>query len=558
MAAKQIGELVVKLEAQTERFNRELDKARRHNKRLEKQLKTSRRAAQAFWAALKGPAAAAVAGLGLGAAIKQSIALGDAMAKASRRVGLSVEQFSSLQFAAEQAGVSSQNLELSLQRFARRAGEAGLNTGELKRALDVLGIPVRDAQGNLRSTSDLLEEFASKLVQVESPQERLALAVKAFDTEGAKMVELLPQLAQGFGTIEAAASDAGALIDTGTAQALERAQTKINQFTQTATAALARIVAAGIDLVLPDIDEQIRRQTERVERFRDQVEKLRRHYGGSMRVPEVARAADAFMQAREELEGLNNERERLISRAPAFEGALVLPPSGLSQGGGGGGGGGGRSAGGVPQFLRAPQRGLPGLDSIGRFRDAMTDTQQVIVQGTEAAMGQFSNIISTALSGGEVRFQDFARNVVATIGQIVTSAVIAKFITGPLLNAIGITPQAAGGVHHRGQLQAFASGGVVSGPTLFPMARGMGLMGEAGPEAIMPLTRGKNGKLGVQASGQSGGVFAPSITINMNAPTNEAETPDRIGSEVRRQMQNFWRTQAINERRPGGMLQPLT
>ena len=38
-------------------------------------------------------------------------------------------------------------------------------------------------------------------------------------------------------------------------------------------------------------------------------------------------------------------------------------------------------------------------------------------------------------------------------------------------------------------------------PTLFPMAQGMGLMGEAGPEAIMPLKRGANGKLGVQSSG---------------------------------------------------------
>ena len=557
MAAKQIGELVVKLEAQTERFNRELDKARRHNKRLEKQLKTSRRAAQAFWSALKGPAAAAVAGLGLGAAIKQSIALGDAMAKASRRVGLSVEQFSSLQFAAAQAGVSSQNLELSLQRFARRAGEAGLNTGELKRALDVLNVPVRDAQGNLRSTSDLLEAFASKLVQVESPQERLALAVKAFDTEGAKMVELLPLLAGGFGDIEKAAAEAGAQIDTGTAEALERAQNRIDVFVKTATAALARIVGAGVQLVLPDLDEQIRRQAAQVSRFSKQLAAViqnQQKFGGSLQTPEVRDLSKAYNEAREKLKGLNDERDRLINQKNAVGDALVLPPSGLSQGGGGGG----RSAGGVPQFLRAPQRGLPGLNSIGEFRDAITDTQQVIVQGTEAAMGQFSNIISTALSGGEVRFQDFARNVVATIGQIVTSAVIAKFITGPLLNAIGITPQAAGGVHHRGQLQAFASGGVVSGPTLFPMARGMGLMGEAGPEAIMPLTRGKNGKLGVQASGQSSGVFAPSITINMNAPTNEAETPDRIGSEVRRQMQNFWRTQAINERRPGGMLQPLT
>ena len=551
MAAKQIGELVVKLEAQTERFNRELDKARRHNKRLERQLKLSRRAAKAFWAALKGPAAAITAGLGLGAAIKQSLALGDAMAKASRRVGLSVEQFSSLQFAAAQAGVSSQNLELSLQRFARRAGEAGLNTGELKRALDVLGVPVRDAQGNLRSTSDLLEDFASKLVQVESPQERLALAVKAFDTEGAKMVELLPLLAGGFSDIEKTAAKAGAQIDTGTAEALERAQKKIDFFVKTATAALARIVGAGVQLLLPDIDEQIRRQGAQVERFSKQLGAVIRNqkkFGGSLQIPEVKRLSQAYNEAREKLKGLNDERGRLIGQKNSVNEALVLPESGLSQAPAGRGG---------PGFLSAPLRGLPGLNSIGRFRDEITDTQRVIVQGTETAMSQFSNTISSALTSGEFRFKQFAQNVIGSITQIMTTALVSKFITTPFLGALGISPQAMGGVHRRGELQRFASGGVVSAPTFFPMRRGAGLMGEAGPEAILPLSRGKNGKLGVEVTGQGGGVFAPEITINVNAPTREEETPNRIGVEVRRQLESFWRTQALRESRPGGLLRPF-
>jgi len=62
--------------------------------------------------------------------------------------------------------------------------------------------------------------------------------------------------------------------------------------------------------------------------------------------------------------------------------------------------------------------------------------------------------------------------------------------------------QADGGAWSGGrQIQAYADGGVVGGPTMFPMSGGKtGLMGEAGPEAIMPLKRGKNGKLGVETS----------------------------------------------------------
>ena len=52
-----------------------------------------------------------------------------------------------------------------------------------------------------------------------------------------------------------------------------------------------------------------------------------------------------------------------------------------------------------------------------------------------------------------------------------------------------------------GEITAFASGCVVSQPTVFPFARGIGLMGEAGPEAILPLRRGRGGRLGVEAGG---------------------------------------------------------
>tara|TARA_R110000823_G_scaffold5838_4_gene23035 strand:+ start:20 stop:1180 length:1161 start_codon:yes stop_codon:yes gene_type:complete len=67
-------------------------------------------------------------------------------------------------------------------------------------------------------------------------------------------------------------------------------------------------------------------------------------------------------------------------------------------------------------------------------------------------------------------------------------------------------PMAKGGAFSNGNIIPFAKGGVVNSPTLFPMAKGAGLMGEAGPEAVMPLSRGANGKLGVSASGGAGTV----------------------------------------------------
>ncbi len=62
----------------------------------------------------------------------------------------------------------------------------------------------------------------------------------------------------------------------------------------------------------------------------------------------------------------------------------------------------------------------------------------------------------------------------------------------------------------------FARGGIVNGPVLFPMQGGTGLMGEAGPEAIMPLARGADGRLGVQAQGT--GARPVNVTINVSTP----------------------------------------
>jgi len=84
---------------------------------------------------------------------------------------------------------------------------------------------------------------------------------------------------------------------------------------------------------------------------------------------------------------------------------------------------------------------------------------------------------------------------------------------GGLMNSL--LPFAGGAAFSQGRVMPFARGGVVSGPVSFAMRGGSGLMGEAGPEAILPLTRGANGKLGVAASG---GGRAVNVTMNITTP----------------------------------------
>ncbi|WP_417252944.1 phage tail tape measure protein [Celeribacter sp.] len=94
-----------------------------------------------------------------------------------------------------------------------------------------------------------------------------------------------------------------------------------------------------------------------------------------------------------------------------------------------------------------------------------------------------------------------------------------------------LMPFEKGGAFAQGKVMPFANGGVVSGPTYFPMRGGTGLMGEAGAEAIMPLARGADGKLGVQAQGGS-----RPVNITMNITTPDVQGFQRSQSQVAAQL----------------------
>lgn len=123
-----------------------------------------------------------------------------------------------------------------------------------------------------------------------------------------------------------------------------------------------------------------------------------------------------------------------------------------------------------------------------------------------------------AVFGGG-KLSDVMRGLALDIASSAMNSALRPVTNGLAAAFTGALGFASGGAFSAGRVRAFAQGGVVDRPTLFPMRQGAGLMGEAGPEAVMPLTRGPDGRLGVAAQGRGAG---PSVTINISTPDLES------------------------------------
>jgi phage-related minor tail protein len=156
----------------------------------------------------------------------------------------------------------------------------------------------------------------------------------------------------------------------------------------------------------------------------------------------------------------------------------------------------------------------------------LTSTTRLGRQFATTLVSAFDDIAIKGKNVGDV-FKSLALNV----SNLALKAALQPLTTGlasMFQSAIGgVTPFAKGGVIAGGTPVPFASGGVIASPISFPLAGGAtGLAGEKGPEAIMPLTRGPDGRLGVATSGGAG----QHITINIATP--DAQSFNRSQSQI--------------------------
>jgi len=210
------------------------------------------------------------------------------------------------------------------------------------------------------------------------------------------------------------------------------------------------------------------------------------------------------------------------------------------------------------EFAQQNPQIVAGLEDQITKIDEMTHRENQIKKlgdTIKSSLGDaFMSIVDGSKSAGDA-FKDMAR--------LVLKQAFEMLVIQPILNGIFGSFGGGGGFlsalfsangnafTQGGKLTAYANGGVVTAPTAFQHSGGLGVMGEAGPEAIMPLKRGKNGKLGVQMEGSQQPVV---INQSFNFQANGDDSVKRIIAQEAPRIANLTQKQIMDQRRRGGAM----
>lgn len=200
-----------------------IDKSSGPLKKVSKTLSSIAKVTSTATVALNG------AGAAVFAMTKKFANAEDRAAKFAKRIGKTVEGLTAVEFAGERAGISIQQIDMSLQRVERRAAEAAKGMGEAQGALKELGINARSFTG--LGLEDKMALLAKQLEGVDDAAQRTRIAFKLFDSEGVSMLQMLGDGEEAFRKVTAEARKFGAVISAQAAANAEKFQDSFTNMT---------------------------------------------------------------------------------------------------------------------------------------------------------------------------------------------------------------------------------------------------------------------------------------------------------------------------------------
>ena len=519
--------------------------------------------------------------------VKGAIDSADAFGKMSDQTGIAANTLQAYVNAGKLAGVSQETIDKGLRRLAQSMREADQGVATYKDSFDALGISVRTVNGEFKTNQQVLGEIADRFANMENGATKAAIAMEIFGRSGASLINLLNggaasleefnyEVSENFAQNAEFFNDQIAVLGirfdgfrkqltdallpalntiVGVFSELFSAENDFSGFFKAIEIGI-RGIAIGIFATIKLVDETVRVIENLGKKFKNFFDNLvagippfiLKMIGG------VGGAVGDLGKAFVDQQGSNfsslmgedfmsgfNERftESFNKIQELFSGETNAPAEYTNK-----------ITTSVDSLNESMDRTFGGdmKNKLNSFKDSLKTVGEsmgdVVVKGIKGMEDALVNFVTT----GKMNFRDLANSIIKDMARIA----IQQTITAPFTKFLGGLFNADGNAFDKqGLITAYAKGGVVDKPTFFRYggAGKLGIMGEAGAEAILPLSRGSNGKLGVQATG--GGT---SVVVNVDASGSNVQGDEAEGRQLGSLIAAAVQGEILKQQRPGGLL----
>ena len=501
--------------------------------------------------------------------VKGAIDTGDSFGKLSTQTGIAANTLIAYTRAGKLAGVGQETIDKGLRRLAQSMREADQGVATYKDAFDDLGLSVRNTDGTLKSSEQVLGEISDRFADLPDGATKAAIAMEILGRSGAQLVPFLNMGSKGIKEFNTQVSDKFVK----NAEDFNDTLTRIGFSAGEANLQLADNLLPTLNDFALVVEKFLEDKDSLVELFKAievgfkaigvsafstfaLVRFLTRSFidfasiVGNLSIGNFEEALETMRngfrdiaeQAKKDFKVLKDiinagEFKEGIEGLSAFEGGTISITVDADA---------------VDDAKDSLDNafGQAMRDKLKTFRDSIKTVQEsmadVVVKGIKGMEDALVNFVTT----GKLSFRDLTKSILSDMARIA----IQQTITLPFTNFIQglFTKNADGNAFVNGQVQKYAYGGIVNRPTLFPMANGgIGLMGEAGsPEAILPLKRGADGNLGVQSLGGGSTNVVVNVDISNASVQGDNQNGERFGNAIATAIQ----LEIIKQKRSGGLL----
>ena len=487
--------------------------------------------------------------------VKGAIDSADSFGKLSDQTGIAANSLQAYVNAGKLAGIGQETIDKELRRLAQSMREADQGVATYSDSFNALGLSVRDSEGNLKSSETVLGEIADRFADLPDGATKAAISMEIFGRSGASLINLLNGGSAALEEFNYAVSDEFAQNAEFFNDQIAVLAIRFDGFRKQLADALLPVLNNLIqvfsnlfssqndfDMLFKSIEISIKTVSAAIFTTIAGFRFLGRVVTDILKIINEARKGNFAGAIGIGKEGLADTKEQfkkdLDTFNDIFTGTENAPATYFREG-----------TKSVEEFSESITKSFGSqmqtklktfTDSIKTVQESMAD---VVVKGIKGMEDALVNFVTT----GKLNFRNLANSIIADMARIA----IQQMITKPFTNFLdGLFGNANGNAFVDGKVEKYAYGGVVKKPTLFPMANGIGLMGEAGAEAILPLRRGSNGKLGVQSTGGGFG----NIVVNVDASGSSVEGSQEGGRELGRVIAVAIQSELVKQKRPGGIL----